>query len=87
MGHNNHNRIVRTYADIINEGHDEPDTIWSNGKIILEMRAAIGVNDINDSNGEPIRLGQLYEVTMGGRTIPVIDPDDDIDDINDDIIS
>lgn len=64
--------IEAMYSQLI-YGYDEPDMIWSNGHSLLDMRAEIGITDVNDSNGDPIVNGQYYSISRGGITLPVGD--------------
>lgn len=46
-------------------GREEPDLAFCNGRTLLSLRAKCGIDDVNDSNGMPIRAGQVYILTPG----------------------
>ena len=46
-------------------GRDEPDIAFCNGALVLEMRKKFGDDNLNDSDGNPIREGQCYILTPG----------------------
>lgn len=47
-------------------GHDEPDIAYCNGKTLKEMAAKCGEPVSEDSDGNPIRDGELYCMTRKG---------------------
>ncbi len=61
-----------SYVDIM-VGHDEPDVAWCNGTLVLEMRKKFGDDNLNDSDGNPILVGQVYMLTRGRVDLYIIE--------------